>query len=615
MSTLVVLPVLVALATAVATLLVRKVRPQRVVSLLGALGYTGATLAVFERVVVSGGADTVLAYYVGDWPAPFGITLVADALSASMLALAGLVALPAVAFAVVYVRPDGQRLAFHPLTHFMLAGVTGSFLTGDLFNLFVWFEVMLMASYILVVFYSGPQETRAGFAYVVLNLVGSAVMLVAIGGIYATVGTLNMADISRRLANPVAFDVAVGPTLGLAALLLAVFALKAGLVPFHFWVPGAYRAAPAPVTALLAAVVKKVAVYAIIRLFYTVFAAAEYTGGSAFGYVGPVLLVMAGASVLYGGIAAVGSRNVEETLSFSSIAQIGFIVLPLGVAMTVGAVPGDLPGGTLATLAIAAALVYSFTHGLAKAALFLIAGTLTSAVGTTRFRELGGLARRTPIAATAFLLAGLALIGIPPVIGFFGKLLVFRVGVVAGSLSAGAGGGVVSRGPVGGAGAVAVGWASVAVALVGAILTIAYVTRAWNETFWGEAPEVVAVLLARRWERGGAGDTQSGAPAAPDGGDASVTEQAERSDGQRETDEPAPDRIRSGDAGPQAATARVLAVEVTAAVVLAVALVGFGIGAEFVVDAAVTAAEAATDAAGYREAVLPDTVTTEVIER
>ena len=559
MSSLVVVPVVLALAVAVLTLLVRPwPRVTRAVSLAGAVGYAGACFALFSRVVL--GETGPVPYYLGNWPAPFGITLVADALSAGMLALAAVVVVPVVVFAVVYVDSDGQTLSFHPLTHFMLAGVSGSFLTGDLFNLFVWFEVMLMASYVLVLFYSGPDQTEAGIVYVVLNLFGSAVMLVAIGGLYATVGTLNMADMIRRLSQPAAFDVALAPTLGLAALLGSVFLLKAGLVPFHFWVPGAYAAAPIPVTALLAGVVKKVGVYAVLRLFYTVIAVADYQVASGLGYIGPILLVMATASVLYGGAAAVGRGDLRELLALSSVAQIGFVFLPVGVAMTLGSIPGGetLPGGSLATLAITAALVYSFNHTLAKSGLFLVAGTLTSAVGTVQLDQLGGLARRTPLAATAFLVAGLSLIGVPPVIGFFGKLLVFRVGVVAGAASSGL--------------ATAVGWGSVAVALVGAVLTIAYVTRAWGAVFWGEPSQTVAAVFERE------------------------------AAGQRRAD---PSEAAAPDGGPRFVRRPALVVEVTACVVLAAAIVGFGLGAEFVIDAAVSAAEATVDSEAYREAVLP----------
>lgn len=561
-------PLLVALFTAIATLLTRfDLRVERAVSVLGGVGYTAATALLFDRIVLDGAG--VMPYYLSNWPAPYGITFVADALSASMLALAGVVTVPAIVFASVYVDEHGQKIAFHPLYHFMMAGVSGAFLTGDIFNLFVWFEVMLMSSYVLVVFYSGPTHTRAALSYVVLNLLGSAVMLVAIGGIYSTTGTLNMADLARRLGDPAAYGVSVAPTLGLAALLLAVFALKAGIVPFHFWVPAAYRAAPAPVTAILAGVVKKVGIYAIIRLFFTIFAAAEYANGTALDYVGPILVGAAAVSMLYGGVAAVGREELDELLAFSSIAQVGFIVAPLGVVAVAPnlPIPASVPGETFAAFGVAAALVYSFNHTVAKGLLFLVSGVLHSAVGTTKFDELGGLARRTPLLATAFLLGGLSLIGVPPLLGFFGKLLVFRVGIVGGAAGSGS--------------SALLAWLALGSALVGAILTIAYVTRAWNAVFWGEPSATVSTVVPERW---GTNDPAGDPAAAADGGDATA---------------------QSGDSGPVGSTRTTLGIEVTMLIVLAVALVGFGVGGEFVVDAAAAAGDAATDTAGYRDAVLP----------
>ncbi|MFB6166571.1 MAG: complex I subunit 5 family protein [Haloarculaceae archaeon] len=485
---------LVPLLAAIATLLARgSPRGQRALSLFGGAAYAAAVALLVWRVFAVG----PVVYQVSDWPAPFGITLVADELSAFLLAMAAVVALAAVAFSVAYVDAFGQRVSYHPLFHFMLVGVSGAFLTGDVFNLFVWFEVMLMPSYVLVVFYSGPEHTRAALYYVVLNLVGSAVMLVAIGGLYATTGTLNMADMARRLASPAAFGVDPTPVLGLSALLFAVFALKAGLAPFQFWVPSAYRAAPAPVAAVLAGVTKKVGVYAIVRLYFGVFAAATLPDGlglpglaghSFLAFFGPVLFLMAAASILLGGLGALGQADLDGVFAYSSIGQVGFIVLPLAVAATVPSVR---------TLGVAAALIYALNHAVAKSLLFLASGTVGETVGSAKFQNLGGLAGRAPWLSGAVFAGALALVGVPPLSGFFAKLLVFdtagRALPVAGGI---------------GLGGVSISYPSLAlaVALGGAILTIAYVSRTWNRGFWGErspavsrsthAPALVAIVVA-----------------------------------------------------------------------------------------------------------------------
>jgi multicomponent Na+:H+ antiporter subunit D len=466
---LVIAPLVVALLTAIATLPLRRFgRAQRVVSLVGALAYLAAVALLADAVM----SRPIIVYQLSNWPAPFGITLVADALSVFMLSLTAVVSLAAVVFSARFMSAHAQRVSYHPLYHLMVVGITGSFLTGDIFNLFVWFEVLLLSSYVLVAFYSGPEHTRAALQYTVLNLLGSAIMLLAIGGLYATTGTLNMADIARRLANPQRFGVNPIPVLGLTGLLLAVFALKTGLVPFQFWVPAAYRAAPAPVAAMLAGVVKKVGVYAIIRLYFTIFAAANlpelslpgFAGTSLLSFFGPILFVMAAGSILLGGIGAVSRDDLDGLLAYSSIGQIGFVVLPLAVGATVPDVR---------KLAIAAALIYALNHGLAKSMLFLASGTIKEAVGSIQFSDIGGLAKRTPLLSIGFFMGALALIGIPPLSGFFAKLFVFRTTATAGAM--------------GGRGATV----ALALSLFGAILTIAYFTRAWNRGFWGTESEGV----------------------------------------------------------------------------------------------------------------------------
>ncbi|MCU4716543.1 complex I subunit 5 family protein [Halapricum hydrolyticum] len=492
MSNVVIAPMLVALVTAILTLVTRaRPRLQRTVSLFGGGGYVVAVGVLTWRVF----SGPVLTYQLSGWTAPYGITLVADQLAAFMLAMSAVVTIAALAFSTDYIEAFGQQIVYHPLFHLMVVGVTGAFLTGDIFNLFVWFEVMLMPSYVLVVFYSGPDHTRAALQYTVLNLIGSAVMLLAIGGIYATTGTLNMADLAVRLSNPEAFGITVGPVVGLAALLFAVFALKAGIVPFHFWVPSAYEAAPAPVSAMLAGVTKKVGVYAIIRLLFTVFGAAQldlgpFGDGSMLLFFGPILLVMAIASAFLGGFGAVGQSNLDRLLAYSSIAQVGFIVLPLAIVATIPLTDGGtvavlggeftVPTGAgtdgLRVLGIVAALLYALNHAVAKSLLFLVSGTINAAVGTIETDELGGLTRSRPYLSGAFLIGGLSLVGIPPLMGFFGKLTVFDTAATA----------MATNGTVGEIAAVT--------ALGGAILTIAYVSKAWNDAFWGT--ESMAVVRA-----------------------------------------------------------------------------------------------------------------------
>jgi len=488
MTTLVAAPMLVILATATVALALRNFpRLQRAASVAGTFAYAVAVGALVRRVVFATGAGdspTVVAYQVGGWEAPFGITLVADGLSVFMLSIAAVVAVCSVVFSVFFIDLDNQRVYYHPLFQFLLLGVTGAFLTGDLFNLFVWFEVILMVSYVFAAFYGDASHTAAATRYVILNIVGGVLMLLGIGGLYATVGTLNMADMAHVLSEG---TVDTSAAVALSALVFAAFALKAGLVPFQFWVPSAYRAAPLPVTAVFAGVTKKVGVYAILRLYFTVFGEAALTdvgtswfaGGSALALLAPVLLTMGALSIVVGGVGAVRRDRLDELLAYSSIGQVGFIVVPLAVAAAA-------PSRTLRRLGVVAALVYALHHAFTKGMLFLSTAVVRDSTGTTRLSEIGGMGERSSVFAGIFLIGSLSLIGVPPLTGFFGKLLVFEAAVDE-----------ISRLP-------AVGAAIVLLLLVGSFLTVVYSTRAFMGVFRGtsisgsepEVPKVsqVAVL-------------------------------------------------------------------------------------------------------------------------
>ena len=472
MTTLVVVPMLVVLATATVALVSRNFpRLQRAVSVVGTLAYAVAVGALVRRVVFVPDAQTsaAVAYQVGGWEAPFGITLVADGLSVFMLSLAAAVAVFSVVFSVFFIDPDNQRVYYHTLFQFLLLGVTGAFLTGDLFNLFVWFEVILMVSYVFVAFYGDASHTAAATRYVVLNIVGGVLMLIGVGGLYATVGTLNMADMARVLSEG---TVDTSAAVALSALVFAAFALKAGLVPFQFWVPSAYRAAPLPVTAMFAGVTKKVGVYAILRLYFTVFGGATLTdvgtgtswlaGRSALVLLAPVLLTMGVLSIVVGGVGAVRRDRLDGLLAYSSIGQVGFIVVPIAVAAAA-------PTPPLRRLSVVAALVYALHHALTKGMLFLSTAVVRDSTGTTRLSEIGGMDERSSVFMGTFFIGSLSLIGVPPLTGFFGKLLVFEAAVDE-----------ISRLP-------AVGVSIVFFLLVGAFLTVVYSTRAFMGVFRGTA--------------------------------------------------------------------------------------------------------------------------------
>jgi multicomponent K+:H+ antiporter subunit D len=358
-----------------------------------------AALALMAQV--SGG--TILAYRLGDWEAPFGIVLVADRLAALMLVLTSCLALIALLHAVV-TRADRKGWHFHPLFQFQLMGLNGAFLTGDLFNLFVFFEVLLIASYGLMLHGQGPARLKAGVQYVVVNLVGSALFLIALGMLYAITGTLNMADMGLRVAEVPAADQGM---LRIAALLLAsVFALKAAVVPLHLWLVRTY-AVSTPAVAALFAIMTKVGVYSLIRVVPQVFHA---EAGAAAGAGAEWLWLAALASAVIGFAGVFTARGLAEQAAYGVIGSTGTLLIAVA---------------TWTADSLGAGLYYLVHSTLAGAALFLIADVVARRRGSYGDTASPGpaFAGRGP-AALLFMAAAVAASGLPPLSGFIGKLLI-----------------------------------------------------------------------------------------------------------------------------------------------------------------------------------------------
>jgi multicomponent K+:H+ antiporter subunit D len=375
----------------------RNLMLQRLISLGATVALLGVAIALFEA---ARGAPEV--YLLGGWPAPFGIVMVLDRLAAVMVLLTAVLGLGVVGYAVAS-RWDERGRHFHPLMQFQLMGVCGAFLTGDIFNLFVFFEVMLIASYGLMLHGGGPARLRAGLQYIVVNLAGSTLFLFAVGAIYAATGTLNMADLAMKAGEATGGDAMLLRVGGL--LLLIVFGVKAALVPLHFWLPVAYAAAPAPAAAFFA-IMTKVGAYAVLRVYTLVFGAdAGAATWLAYGWLVPAALV----TLAVGAVGALGARTLSGLVCFSVIASMGTLFAAVGV---------------FTQTATAAALFYLVHSTLATAALFLLieaiaarrpAGeALTPGPAMAQGETLGGL----------FLLAAIAMAGMPPLGGFLGKLMV-----------------------------------------------------------------------------------------------------------------------------------------------------------------------------------------------
>ncbi|MEQ3713515.1 monovalent cation/H+ antiporter subunit D [Lentibacter sp.] len=372
---------------------------QRALSLAGVV----ALVVIATALALQASDGTITLYRLSDWAAPFGIVLVADALSTLMVLLTSVLAL----FVLLYAIGSGwdnRGRHFHALFQFQLMGIIGAFLTGDLFNLFVFFEVLLIASYGLMIHAGGNARMRAGVQYVLFNLIGSTLFLFALGAIYAETGTLNMADLAQRVAL-------IGPeeTVGIrvaAVLLLLVFAIKAALVPLHFWLPSSYAEAPAPVAALFA-IMTKVGAYAIIRVYTLIFPPElAATQGLHDLWLLPAALV----SVAIGMMGVLAAKKLDRLVAFAVIGSMGMVMVTLSLFTPEG---------------IAAALYYIIHSTLAGAALFLIADLVRTGRGGLDLNAQPPMAGAA-LTAGFFFVGAIAMAGLPPLSGFLGKLLVLN---------------------------------------------------------------------------------------------------------------------------------------------------------------------------------------------
>jgi multicomponent Na+:H+ antiporter subunit D len=442
---LLVLPILLPLLTAIALqLLPLGTRSSRSIAFTGAVALLAAGVALLIRVEAQG----IQVVQIGAWPAPFGITLVADLFSALLLVMVGVIGAAVTATSFAGVDPRREAFGYHLLIHILLMGVSGAFLTGDIFNLYVWFEVMLIASFVLMSLHRTRAQLHAAFTYVALNLLASAVLLTAIGLLYGQGGTLNFADLAR------AWPERRTPALdgALAMLFVTAFGIKAGLFPLFFWLPASYHTPPAAIGALFAGLLTKVGVYALIRVFTLLF-----RDGTAGMY--SVVLALSAATMAVGMIGAVAQRDFRRVLSFNLVGHIGFTTV--GLALWTPA-------------ALAGSIVYMLHHILVITNLFLVSGLFLRLRRTTNLAMLGGLLRSHAVPAVIAMVPLFSLAGVPPLSGFIAKLAIVKSALAVDHF-----------------------WLA-GIALAAGLLTLLSMGRLWDEAFWKPAPghAVVAPLGA-----------------------------------------------------------------------------------------------------------------------
>ncbi|CCQ14991.1 putative multisubunit Na+:H+ antiporter MnhD subunit [Rhodococcus sp. AW25M09] len=437
------LPVLIPMLAAALTLVLgRRPRAQRFLTLVALT----AVVAISSMMLYLADRDGVSALQVGGWDSPLGISLVVDRLSALMLVVSSIVLLAVMVYSIGQGIRDGNEnqpvSIFLPTYLALTAGVCNAFLAGDLFNLFVGFEVLLAASFVLLTLGASADRVRAGVSYVMVSMVSSLIFLIGIALVYGATGTLNLAHIAVRMN-----DIPSGTRTAIFAVLLVAFGIKAAVFPLSTWLPDSYPTAPAPVTAVFAGLLTKVGVYAIIRAHTLMFPD---------GSLDNVLMVCGLLTMLVGILGSIAQSDIKRLLSFTLVSHIGYMIFGIALSTQSG---------------LSGSIYYVAHHILVQTTLFLVVGLIERQAGSASLRRLGGLAAASPVLAIVFLVPALNLGGIPPFSGFIGKVALLQAGSEQGSVLA---------------------WLLVAGGTVTSLLTLYVMARVWTKAFWrarADAPE------------------------------------------------------------------------------------------------------------------------------
>jgi len=443
------------LAAALTFVLRRHAVAQRIIS-IGTLAVVLTLECLMLAWVWGHGASAVL---IGGWAPPFGISMVVDEFSALMLVVSSVVSFLVLIYATSQGSADGDAdgpvSVFFPSYLILVAGVSNAFLAGDLFNLYVGFEILLTASYVLLTLGGSKERIRAGTTYVVVSVLSSLLFLIAIAMIYGATGTVNLADLAGKLT-----ELAPGTQTVLHLMLLTAFGIKAAVFPLSFWLPDSYPTAPAPVTAVFAGLLTKVGVYAMVRTETLLFPHDN---------VDTLLMWVALLTMLVGILGAVAQSDIKRMLSFTLTSHIGFMVFGLALNSQLG---------------LAATIYYVAHHIVVQTSLFLVVGLMERRAGTADANRLGSLAALAPVLAVLYFVPAMNLAGIPPLSGFLGKLGLLQAGVADGGWLA---------------------WVLVGASLVTSLLTLLVVARVWNKAFWRRAEDAEnpdPLLLAAANEAG-----------------------------------------------------------------------------------------------------------------
>ncbi|MDO5493104.1 MAG: Na+/H+ antiporter subunit D [Nesterenkonia sp.] len=457
LTTLIPLAVLIPLfGSAFAFAFYRQQTVQRMVTVISLL----VTLVLEIALIAAVWHGETLAVHVAGWPAPWGISMVVDQFSALMLVVSSLITLAVLLYAIGQgAAEEGQDTGpvsiFYPTYLILVAGVSNAFLAGDLFNLYVGFEIFLTASYVLLTMGGGEQRIRAGVTYVVVSIISSMLFLITIGAVYAATGTVNLADLAIKLGE---LDDHI--QLLLHVMLLVAFGIKAAVFPLAFWLPDSYPTAPAPVTAVFAGLLTKVGIYSIIRTETLLFPGTQ---------LNTALMVVALLTMIVGILGALVQSDIKRMLSFTLISHIGYLVFGLALSSVVG---------------MTATIYYVAHHITIQTTMFLVTGLIERRAGTSNVDRLGSLAKLSPLLAILFFVPAMNLAGIPPFSGFVGKIGMIQGGIAENTWAA---------------------WMLVAGTMITSVLTLLAVARIWSRSFWRKAEDAEdpdPLLLPKSLEHG-----------------------------------------------------------------------------------------------------------------
>lgn len=430
----IILPVIAHLFTAVLLIFFwRKVRIQQVISVAGNILILGFSIVLFIKTWRTG----YLTMQAGDWQAPFGITFVSDVFSSTMILLAGIAGLAVSVYSTVGISRHRIQYGYFPIFHFLLLGLNGAFLTGDIFNLYVWFEVIIISSFVLMTLGGRKPQIEGAIKYVTLNLLASVMFLTAVAILYGLTGSLNMADLSLKLAK-----IENRGLVNITGLLFFLgFGIKSAVFPLYFWLPSSYHTPPSAIAAVFGGLLTKVGVYALLRVFTLIFVPDEFTS--------TMFTIVATATLLTGAFGAFIKRNIRKLFSYLIVCHIGFLIGGLGMHTDV---------------ALAGTVFYLVHDIIVKTNIFLAVGIVYKISGTTNMDKLGGLYANYPKLSLLIAAVLFSMVGIPPLSGFWPKIYLFEASFSTDS------------------------WYLLVAMIVASFITLFVIARLWADVFWKNWP-------------------------------------------------------------------------------------------------------------------------------